>query len=202
MIKVALTGNIGSGKSTVAKIFNIFGVPVFHSDIEARLLYNEQGVKDDLRLIFSDTVFNTDGEIDAKKLASIIFNNKLYLQEVNSIIHPLVLKKYNQWCDLYSAEPYTIHETAILFENKLQNNFDLIINVSAPKHIRLKRVMNRDGISESKVEERMANQLSDEFKVNLSQFVIVNDGSGFLTPQVKSIHNELMSKKLNKSELI
>ncbi len=193
MIKVALTGNIGSGKSTVAKIFNAFGIPVFNADIEARMLYYEEEVKDKLISAFSNNILTPDGEVDTKKLASIIFNDKQALQTVNNIIHPLVLKKYNNWCNANKNEHYTIHETAILFENNLQKNFDVIINVSAPSEIRLKRVMERDNVSEDMVKVRMANQVSDKIKCELSQFVINNDGNSFLIHQVNSIHNSLLS---------
>jgi len=194
MIRVALTGNIGSGKSTVAKIFKIFKIPVFNADIEARSLYYEVDVKDKLKLLFSDKIITPTGEVDTKILASIIFNDKQALKSVNKIIHPMVITKYNTWCDKHKDSPYSIHETAILFENNLQNNFDFIINVSAPKNIRLKRVMERDGITQELVEVRMANQLSDEIKCKLSQFVINNDGSIFLTPQVELIHKALLAK--------
>jgi dephospho-CoA kinase len=194
MIKVALTGNIGSGKSTVANIFRIFRIPVFNADIEARSLYSEIDVKNKLRILFSDKIFTKTGEVDTKILASIIFNDKQALKSVNSIIHPLVLAKYNIWCNKHNDSPYSIHETAILFENKLENNFESVIVVSAPEEIRLKRVMDRDGITKELVEERMANQLSDSIKCELAQFVINNDGSIFLTPQVETIHKELLSK--------
>ncbi len=193
MIKVALTGNIGSGKSTVASIFKVFGIPVFNADIEARSLYYQEDVKDELRLLFSDSIFLLSGEIDTKILASIIFNDTKSLKAINKLIHPLVLEKYILWCNKHAEKKYSIHEAAIIFENNLQNEFDYVINVSAPSHIRLKRVMERDGISKNMVEERMASQLSDKIKCELSQFVINNDGSEFLIPQVESIHNKLLT---------
>ncbi len=193
MIKVALTGNIGSGKSTVARIFNIFGVPVFNADAEARRLYFQDDVKEELRLLFSDRIFRSNREIDKKKLASIIFNDRQSLKAINELIHPLVIKKYDHWCNMHQEKIYSIHEAAIIFENNLQNNFHYVINVSAPSYIRLKRVMNRDGISKSLVEDRMASQLSDKIKCELSQFVINNDGSEFLIPQVELIHKKLLA---------
>ncbi len=193
MIKVALTGNIGSGKSTVASIFKVFGIPIFNADIEARSLYYQEDVKDELRLLFSDSIFLLSGEIDTKILASIIFNDTKSLKAINKLIHPLVLEKYILWCNEHVERKYSIHEAAVIFENNLQNEFDYVINVSAPSHIRLKRVMERDGISKNMVEERMTSQLSDKIKCELSQFVINNDGSEFLIPQVESIHNKLLT---------
>lgn len=196
MIKVALTGNIGSGKSTVAKIFNILGVPVFNADIEAKKLYSDEKVKNKLTLVFSDNILTDNKEVDTKKLATIIFNNKHALKTVNTIIHPLVIQKYNNWCNKHKDAHYTIHESAIIFENKLQNNFDAIINVSAPENIRLVRVMERDNVSEEIVRERMENQLSDKTKCQLSQFVIFNDGNKFLIPQINVIHNNILSNNI------
>jgi len=193
MIKVALTGNIGSGKSTVARIFNIFGIPVFNADIEARSLYYKEEVKDRLIAEFSDTLLTSAGEIDTKVLASIIFNDKKALQTVNAIIHPMIFDEYKSWCNIRANEHYTIHEAAIIFENNLQDNFDFVINVSAPLDVRLKRVMKRDGVSEELVRIRMANQLSDEIKCELSHFIIYNDGDRFLIPQVNTIHDTLLS---------
>lgn len=143
MIRVALTGNIGSGKSTVTKIFGIFGIPIFIADIEARMLYYEEEVKEQLRVLFGKKVFTANQDVDTKALASIIFNDKKSLKVINEIIHPLVMNKYERWCLNNKMSTYTIHETAILFENNLQSNFDLIINVSAPSNIRIKRVMDR-----------------------------------------------------------
>ncbi len=197
MIKVALTGNIGSGKSTVARIFSVFGISVFNADIEARSLYYEDEVKDILISVFSDAILTPIGEIDTKILASIIFNDKKALKTVNDIIHPLVFDKYKTWCNQRKNEHYTIHEAAIIFENKLQKNFDVVINISAPPDIRIIRVMERDNISEEMVRKRMANQLSDKIKCKLSHFIIYNDGDSFLIPQVNTIHNSLLYNSIS-----
>ena len=195
MIKVALTGNIGSGKSTVAQIFNIFGINVFNADNEARSLYNEQNIIDILTESFTNVILTSDGVIDKKKLASLIFNDEKALKKVVGIIHPLVLQKYARWCLKYSDESYTIHESAILFENNLQGNFDKVINVSASEDTRIARVMKRDNIREVDVRERMYNQLDDKVKCKLSDFVIENNETEFLIPQVFAIHNKLISAR-------
>ncbi|HJN05529.1 MAG TPA: dephospho-CoA kinase [Bacteroidales bacterium] len=196
MKKVALTGNIGSGKSIVASMFSVFGISIFNADSEARKVYGENEVKDKMISIFSNVILNPKGEIDTKKVASIIFNDKEALKIVNSIIHPIVLEKYNNWCSNHNSEIYTIHEAAIIFENNLQKKFDVVINVSAPLDIRIKRVMERDNTTEELVRERMANQLSDKVKCELSQFVVYNDGKNFLIPQVNLIHKKLISDQL------
>jgi dephospho-CoA kinase len=191
MIKVAITGNIGSGKTTVSKIFNTMGIPVFYADIEARLLYYRDDLKQQLSILFGDEIFDNNNEVDTKKLASIIFGDASKLKAINNIIHPLVFEKYEQWLEMNKDEDYTLHETAILFENKLESHYDLIINVTAPPELRISRIMQRDGVSRKKVELRMNHQLSEEEKNQRSDFVITNDGYQFLIPQVIKIDKKI-----------
>ncbi len=191
MIRVGLTGNIGSGKSTVSKIFNVFGVPVFYSDVEARLLYFDDEVKRSLVLLFGKKILTNKDDVDTKMLASIIFSDKNALKTLTELIHPLVFNKYESWCNTFGDKPITIHESAIIFENNLQNYFDYVINVTAPIDIRISRVMLRDSVSREMVLERIANQMEDSAKVKLSDFNIVNDGKQFLIPQVEKIYNKI-----------
>jgi dephospho-CoA kinase len=194
MTKVAITGNIGSGKSTVSKIFEIMGIAVFYADIEARLLYYREDVKQQLKLHFGDVIFDSNNEIDTKQLAGIIFSNPLKLQTINNIIHPLVFEKYSKWLELHKNEAYTLHESAILFENKLESHYDLIITVTAPPELRISRIMKRDGVQREKVEARMAHQLSEADKNSRASYVIVNDGSRLLIPQVLEIDKKIRNK--------
>ena len=194
MLKVALTGNIGSGKSVVAKVFQVMGIPVFNADIEAKKLYSNAGVVSELTELLSDTILNHLGEVDFKKLASVIFNDKKALKGVNNLIHPLVIEAFNNFVVIHSDAPYIIHETAILFENNLQNKFDYIINVSATLELRIERVMNRDNETKERVMERVANQLSDDEKCSRSDFVVLNNEDDFIIPQVIKIHKQLSAK--------
>ena len=194
MLKVALTGNIGSGKSVVAKVFRVMGIPVFNADIEAKKLYSNAGVVSELTELLSDTILNHLGEVDFKKLASVIFNDKKALKGVNNLIHPLVIEAFNNFVVIHSDAPYIIHETAILFENNLQNKFDYIINVSATLELRIERVMNRDNETKERVMERVANQLSDDEKCSRSDFVVLNNEDDFIIPQVIKIHKQLSAK--------
>lgn len=194
MIKVAITGNIGSGKSTASKIFNVMGVAIFYADIEARLLYFREDVKQLLKQQFGALIFNTANEIDTKILANIIFNDKSKLQTINGIIHPLVFERYQEWQELHQDEIYTLHESAILFENKLEQHYDLIINVTAPPELRISRIMQRDGVERHNVEERIAHQLSEAEKNKKSDFVIINDGNQLLIPQVLKIDKIIRNK--------
>ena len=194
MIKVALTGNIGSGKSIVTRIFRTMGIPVFIADIEARLLYYREDVKDSLRQKLGEAVFDSYGEVDTKALAHVIFTDKKALKTVNDLIHPLVYEKYKVWLDEHQDAPYTIHESAILFENNLTSRYDKVIVVTAPEELRLKRVMERDGVSEEQVRARMANQWPEEEKVKKADFVIINDGNHFLIPQILEIDKTLKNR--------
>lgn len=192
MIKAAITGNIGSGKSIVTRIFQSLNVPVFIADSEAKKLYELPEVQKEITDLFGDRIYNPAGFIDKQVLANIIFNDKTSLLKVNNIIHPLTLERYQNWLLDYNDYPYTLHESAILFENNLQHRFDKIINVSAPFELRLKRVVERDKLAESLVFERMKNQMSDDEKNKLADFVIENDGESFLIPQVIDIHQRLI----------
>ena len=192
MIKVAVTGNIGSGKSTVVKIFTSLGIPVFHADYESKLLYKEERVKKLVHQYLGDAVFNENKDIDFKLLAQKVFSNPASLQTINHIIHPFVFERYNNWLTGKTAYTYTIHEAAIVFENKLEHHFDLIINVTAPEDVRLQRVIKRDGMKASQFYARAEKQLPDDVKNKKSDFVILNDGNQFLIPQVMDIHKHIM----------
>ncbi len=192
MIKVALTGNIGSGKSTIAQLFSIVGIPVFHADIEAKLLYKDDEIKHKIYTYFGEGVFNSDHDVDYKQLAKVVFNNANSLDQINKIIHPLVFKKYNEWLEQNKDYKYSIHEAAVIFENHLEHHYDLIINVSASEKVRKDRVIQRDGITAEQFKARAKNQWPDDKKNKIADFVIFNNGDQFLIPQVMEIHNHLI----------
>ena len=190
MIRVALTGNIGSGKSTAVQIFSSLGIPVFHADREAKLLYKDPEIKKAVSAVFGDTVFEGQ-EIDFKKLAAVVFNDTKALRKINEIIHPGVYRKYDSWLKENEDAAYTIHEAAIVFENHLEGHYDVIINVTAPEFVRLERVTRRDGVSADQFYARANKQWPEERKNKKSDFVIINDGKHFLIPQVMNIHTKL-----------
>jgi dephospho-CoA kinase len=192
MLKVGLTGNIGSGKTLVAGIFQKLGIPVFHADQEARQLYKTGDVKQMVREVFGDTVFNPQGELMRDKLAEVVFTDKKKLQKLNGIIHPLVREKYENWATGHINHHYTLYEAAILFEGGYYKSMDKVICVTAPEELRIKRVMARDAVPESEIRRRMINQWPEEDKVKLADFVIINNGESMLIPQVLEVHKCLL----------
>lgn len=194
MLKVGLTGNIGSGKTLVCEIFETLGVPVFYADRVARELYNDAKIVSQVKQVFGAGVYSPDGQFIPQNLARMVFHDKKALQQINRIIHPGVVKQYLQWLGEHSEEEYTLHEAAILFENNLEHEFDFIIMVSAPEQLRLRRVVERDALNVKEVRARMKNQWPDVQKIQKSDFVIVNDGKQFLIPQILKIHNKLIKK--------
>jgi dephospho-CoA kinase len=192
MLKVGLTGNIGSGKSIVAGIFGTLGVPVFHADSEARKLFDNKEIKERIRAIYGPDVFTPTGEVIRPALAEIVFNDLVLLEKLNQVIHPAVRKNYLNWCLQFAEEPYTLYEAAILFESGHYQEMDKVICVTAPEALRIRRVMERDRLTRREVERRMANQWKEENKVNLSDFVIRNDESMMVIRQVMEIHEALI----------
>lgn len=194
MLKVGLTGNIGSGKTLVCQIFKSLGVSVFYADKVARELYDYPEIRTQVKQVFGDDVYNSDEKLISQKLARLVFHDETALRKINGIIHPGVVKEYMQWLEKHADEDYTVHEAAILFESGLEQEFDHIIVISAPEQVRLQRVINRDGVDENDVKARIKNQWPEEKKVQKADFVIVNDGKQFLIPQILKIHNQLKNK--------
>jgi len=192
MIKVGLTGNIGSGKTIVANIFGTLGVPVFHADTEARKQFENETTRNSVREIFGPVVFSSSGEVIRPVLAEIVFNDPKLLDELNKIIHPGVHKDYQKWCLQHSESPYTLYEAAILFESGHYREMDKVICVTAPEELRIKRVMERDNFTRHEVEKRMANQWNESKKIALSDYVIRNDESNMVIRQVLEVHNKLI----------
>lgn len=190
MIKVGLTGGIGSGKTTVAKIFEAIKIPIFYADIISKHIINEDKfVIAQIKQNFGD-IYNNN-QIDKQRFAKIIFNNPEKLKLVNSIIHPAVRKNYNEWTNKHSTTAYTIMEAAILFESGTYKILDKTITVFAPEKLRINRVCKRDNTTEEKVIERIKNQMADKKKIKLADYVIYNDDIQMLIPQVLKIHNQL-----------
>ncbi|MDR1338501.1 MAG: dephospho-CoA kinase [Prevotellaceae bacterium] len=193
MLRVGLTGGIGSGKSIVCKVFFMLGIPVYQADIAAKKLYDTDfKLRDELKLLFGEHLYNADGMLDRQKLAGIIFSDKESLEKVNRLVHPAVRRNFLEYVSgLSETTPYVIHEAAILYESKLENMFDRVINVQAPENIRIKRILSREATSEKDVKQRIAVQWPDELKIELSDYNIINDDKTLILPQILQIHREL-----------
>lgn len=191
MIVVGLTGGIGSGKTTVAKQFELLGIPIYIADEEAKKLMNRSKIiKRKLIELFGNEAY-VDNQLNRAFIADIIFKNKEYLQKMNAIIHPRVAKHFNKWMQKQSA-PYVLKEVAILFENGGYEFCDYVITVIAPKKLRLSRLLKRDNTTKDKIEAIIKNQWTDEQKVKLSQFVITNEDLENTKKQVVKVHNQLL----------
>ncbi|MFV0536959.1 MAG: dephospho-CoA kinase [Dysgonomonas sp.] len=191
MIKLGITGGIGSGKSTVSEIFSLCGVPVYIADVESkRLVSTSPLIKEKLIVLFGEDLYKNN-VLDKALLASHIFNNKDKLEKVNAIIHPEVKKDYERWLDKNKHHKIVAQEAAILFESGFNKLMDKVVMVYTPLELRIQRTMVRDNVSYEKVLERIQNQMPDEEKVKLSDFVIVNDGAGSLIEQVQNVIQQL-----------
>jgi len=190
MLKLGITGGIGSGKSTISQLLELFGIPVYCADVESKKLTAASPViKSKLIDVFGEKIYE-GGVLNKPLLASYIFNDDEKLRLVNNIIHPEVAKHFEEWLDAHSAYPVVGHEAAILFESGLNILLDKIVLVYAPPEVRIERVMQRDGVAKQKVIERMNNQMPDEEKIKLSDFVIKNDGTISLISQVENMLKE------------
>ncbi len=190
MLKIGVTGGIGSGKTLVCKVFSVLGIPVFNADQEAKNVINsDKEVIYEIKQLFGKDIY-ADQQIDARKLAGIIFNNKEAIQQVNSLVHPKVRELFKSWCNQYEYMPYVIQEAAILFETDAYKQLDFTINVHASEETRINRVMMRDQVSKEKVLERMNNQIKDDVRLKLADFTIYNENESMILPQILEIHKK------------
>ncbi|MFI5153739.1 MAG: dephospho-CoA kinase [Chitinophagales bacterium] len=191
MLKIGLTGGIGSGKSTIARIFEVLGIPCYYADEAAKKLMNED---DDLRkqliLHFGNQAYR-GAELNRAYIAGMVFNDKEKLELLNSLVHPATIRDAGQWMDRQHS-PYAIKEAALIFETGSEQWLDKIIGIYAPESLRIQRTMARDQISREDVFDRMKNQMDEEKKMKLCDFVIHNDEQQPVIPQVIELHRQLI----------
>ncbi|MDM1398456.1 dephospho-CoA kinase [Myroides odoratimimus] len=190
---VGLTGGIGSGKTTVAKMFEGEGIPIYIADDRAKQIMDRADVVEAVQGIFKENV-KTGDVLDRKKIREIVFHDKELLNKLNSIVHPEVRKDFEQWKEENDAFPFVIKESAVLFENNLHKECDLVILVTAPEEVRVKRVMERDGVSSDNVKSIINNQMKDFDKIPLSNYVITNINKDLVKKEVKMIINDIIIK--------
>ena len=195
-MRIAITGNIGSGKSYVSLLFKQLGIPVFDSDLEAKRLYDRPEIK---RLIverFGPNSYHEDGTLDRQMMASKVFADPCALGYVESVLYPALNAYFAEWADRQEA-PYVLYESALIFEKHLEAMFDAVIVVAASEEVRIRRVMTRDHCTEEQVRARMALQLPQSEKVTKADYVIVHEADDedvFLKEQIQRIHTELINR--------
>ncbi|MEO7394191.1 MAG: dephospho-CoA kinase [Chitinophagaceae bacterium] len=191
MIRVGLTGGIGSGKTTIAKIFEILNIPVYYADDAAKKLMNtNEKLKESILQHFGKESYK-NGVLDRKFVASIVFNNKEKLELLNSLTHPVTIEDAEKWMNEQQTAPYIIKEAALLFESGAADRLDYIIGVYAPQHIRVKRVMRRDQLPIEEVMKRVSRQIDEEMKMKRCNFVITNNEQQLVVPQVLELDKKL-----------
>ena len=191
MIKVGITGGIGSGKTTVCKVFRVLGIPVFEADTTAKQLMNTDAeLRNNLIGLFGTAVYQPDQTIDRKYLAGIVFTNPSLLAQLNELVHPVVRKAFEEWC-LIQHSPYVLHEAAILFESGFYRMMDKTITVVTSEKQRIERVVKRDSLTVELVKQRMRNQWSDDEKIKLADFVIGNNDRELIIPQIVEIDKKI-----------
>ena len=192
MLKVGLTGGIGSGKSTVAKIFEVLGIPVYYADDAAKQIMNtDKELKAALIKHFGDQTYQND-ELNRPWLASIVFGDTEKLKLLNSLTHPATIRDANRWIQQQTSA-YIIKEAALMFESDAYKYLDKIVGVSAPVELRIKRVMERDHVTRDEVLSRMNRQMNEEEKMKRCDFVIFNDEQQLLLPQVLKLHERFLA---------
>lgn len=193
MLRVGITGGIGSGKSMVAKVFEVLGIPVYYADAAAKQIMNEdEALKVVLREHFGEAIYK-EGKLDRSLLSSLVFNNKEKLELLNSLIHPVTINAGLQWMETQTT-PYAIKEAALIFESGSQEHLDFVIGVYAPASLRIQRVMERDKITREEVQRRMQYQIEEDIKMRLCNFVIINDEQQAVIPQVLELHKKLLAQ--------
>ena len=191
MIKAGLTGNIGSGKSTVAGIFSLLKVPVYHADEESKKFLAHDAVIVEIVSTFGSDVLTPDHRIDRRKLAAKAFKDISSNRLLNAILHPLVMEDFEQWISTQANHPYVLQEAAILIESGYSKAFEYIIHISCPVETAIGRVMKRDQADRKQVLQRLQFQMKEPEKAKLADFIIVNDNTRLVIPQVLAIHRKL-----------
>jgi len=197
MLKVGITGGIGSGKTTVCGIFEILGVPVFNADMQAKsIMVTDTSLITSIKKEFGEESYFSSGKLNKEYLANKVFNNREALKKLNSLVHPATIKAFNVWA-LQQKTAYVIKEAAILIESGSYQDCDFVIVVTSPEDIRIARVIDREGVNEKDVRSRMNKQMSEEEKVNIADFIIVNDDKTAIIPQVLKLHEYFVNISIN-----
>lgn len=190
---LGVTGGIGSGKTSVCRVFSVLGIPVFSADPEAKILMNtDEGIREAINRITGRDMY-PEGILDRPGLAELIFNDRELLMKVNTAVHPVVMERFMDWAERQTS-PYVIIEVAILFESGAADIVDRILTVTAPLEERIERVIMRNRMTREQVLERIRNQHDDEYLVSRSDYVIENSENDMIIPAVLDIHRDILSE--------
>ncbi len=193
MLRIGITGGIGSGKSTVARIFSVLGIPVYDSDSASkRLMAENEELKNKVIQSFGKESYS-NGNLNRKYLAEQVFNDQKKIELLNSIVHPATIKDAEEWMKKQNA-PYLIKEAALIFESGSNKFLDFVIGVSSPLSLRIERTMQRGNLTEAQVKARIKLQMDEEEKMRLCSYVIFNDEKQMLIPQVLLLHEKLLKQ--------
>lgn len=191
MLRIGLTGGIGSGKSTVARIFEVLGIPVYDADsVSKKLMIENNELKNQIINFFGKEAY-TDGELNRRYLAEQVFSDIQKMALLNSLVHPATIKDAEQWMKKQQA-PYLIKEAALIFESGSQKQLDYVIGVKSPLELRLQRTIQRDNVSTEQVKARMEMQMDEAIKMRLCDYVIINDEQQMILPQVLELHEKFL----------
>jgi dephospho-CoA kinase len=194
MIKIGLTGGIGSGKTTVSKIFQTLGVPVYFADDRSKyLLNNIPLLVSSIKRIFGEQAYENN-ELNRKYIASIVFNDKSKLSLLNNLVHPAVEQDFKEWCSQHSKKPYIVKEAAILFESNAFKLMNKNILIDAPEETRISRVIARDNSSRDQIEKRISNQWTTDKLKALADFIVINDDKTLILPQILEIDKKIRTE--------
>jgi len=192
MLKIGITGGIGSGKSTVCKVFEVMGIPVFYADQAAKsLMASDSEIRETLVQTFGKDTYQQDGTLNRAHLANLVFKDAQKLEKLNQIVHPAVFKAFDEWC-AKQFSPYVVKEAALLFESNSYQMCNYTILVCAPEELKIKRISKRDGSNRTEILARMAKQMTDSEKIKLADFLLINDEQQLLIPQILELHRQFI----------
>lgn len=192
-LRIGITGGMGAGKSTVCKIFSQIGISIYDADSRAKWLMNNNiELKEAIRKSFGWDSYTRKDDLNRDYLAKVVFNNEEKLKNLNSIVHPAVMKDFELWTQEHKDEPYSLKEAALLFESDSYKNLHKVIVINSPIETRIERVVKRDHVKREDVLKRIENQSTDRERMEKADWIIYNDGINSLIEQAMKIHNQIL----------
>lgn len=200
MLKIGITGGIGTGKTVVSRVFALLGVPVYDSDARAKwVMHHDAVLRQELIAAFGSEAFTEEDELNRAYIASVVFNNPERLEQLNALVHPHVRNDFAQWAALHADKPYVLKEAALMYESEAWKQMDQIITVFAPMEIRIKRLLHRDTHrTEEDIRNIISKQLSEEERMSRAEHIIYNDNQQLIIPQVLRLHEQLTASDTKK----